>query len=538
MQFGELAAAEAEGAILAHTTRLEDRQLRKGHRLTAADIEALIRGGHRNVTAARLGPDDVDENSAATRIARACAGDGVELGPAFTGRANLRATVAGVMLIEPDRVAAMNAIDESITIATLAPFARVSPRQILATIKIIRFAVPASAVAAVESVARDCGALRVASFARKSIALISTCIANTTSALLDKNRASLDARVAALGSRIILERRVAHRSDTVASALAEAVEAHADPILIFGVSAIIDRRDIVPAAIVKAGGTIAHFGMPVDPGNLLLLGRLQNAVVIGLPGCARSPKRNGFDLVLERVLAGLPVGRDELAAMGAGGLLNEIPSRPHPRDAVHGSPAHALRIGAIILAAGMSSRMGRNKLLVEIDGEPLVRRVAAAVGASRARPVFVVAGGEAESIRAALTGIPVSVVSNPDYHEGLSTSLRTGVREMPKDCDGAVVVLADMPGVSGTLVDRMIDAFDPDENREICVATSGGKRGNPVLWGRRFFADLLGIAGDVGAKHLIAENEEMVCEVEANDDGPLTDIDTPEALEAWLARHK
>ena len=202
------------------------------------------------------------------------------------------------------------------------------------------------------------------------------------------------------------------------------------------------------------------------------------------------------------------------------------------------SPASAPRIGAIILAAGTSSRMGRNKLLVEIDGEPLVRRVAAAVCASRASPVVVVAGGEAASIRAALTGIPVSIVSNPDYREGLSTSLRTGVREMPNDCDGAVVVLGDMPGVSGTLVDRMIDTFDPDENCEICVATSGGKRGNPVLWGRRFFANLLGIAGDVGAKHLIAENEEIVCEVEAPDDGPLTDIDTPEALAAWLARHK
>ncbi|HWY16847.1 MAG TPA: nucleotidyltransferase family protein [Rhizomicrobium sp.] len=202
------------------------------------------------------------------------------------------------------------------------------------------------------------------------------------------------------------------------------------------------------------------------------------------------------------------------------------------------SPASAPRIGAIILAAGTSSRMGRNKLLVEIDGEPLVRRVAAAVCASRASPVVVVAGGEAARIRVALTGIPVSIVSNPDYREGLSTSLRTGVQEMPNDCDGAVVVLGDMPGVSGTLVDRMIDTFDPDENCEICVATSGGKRGNPVLWGRRFFANLLGIVGDVGAKHLIAENEEMVCEVEAPDDGPLTDIDTPEALAAWLARHK
>ena len=124
---------------------------------------------------------------------------------------------------------------------------------------------------------------------------------------------------------------MAHDIAPLADAIAEA-ESAADPILVFGASAITDRRDVIPAAIEQAGGRIAAFGMPVDPGNLLLSATLGGATVVGLPGCARSPKLNGFDFVLWRMRPGLPVGRTEIAAMGVGGLLTEIPTRPQPRD--------------------------------------------------------------------------------------------------------------------------------------------------------------------------------------------------------------
>ena len=107
---------------------------------------------------------------------------------------------------------------------------------------------------------------------------------------------------------------------------------------------------------------------------------------------------------------------------------------------------------------------------------------------------------------------------------------------VPADCDGALVLLGDMPGISPALLDKLIAAFDPGEDRAICVATRHGKRGNPVLWARRFFPEILAIEGDVGARHLIGQYADMVVEVEAADDGPLTDIDTPEALAAYRAR--
>ncbi len=535
MQFGECAVSEAQDAILAHSLRVGDRLLRKGHVLSGPDIEALTRAGRRAVTVARLEPPDIDENSAARRLGEACAGAGVCAGAAFAGRVNLYANLPGVALIDAGIITRLNTLDESITVATLQPFARVASRQMLATIKIIPFAAPRTAVDAAERLVGSTHPLRVAPFAARSVALISTTVADMRMAPLEKNRSALDARLASLGSKIVHETRIAHTRDAVAAALREALTEGADPILVFGASAITDRRDVVPAGIVEAGGTILHFGMPVDPGNLLLLGKHGATTIIGMPGCARSPRLNGFDFVLERVLAGLSIGPAEIAAMGLGGLLADIPARPQPREVVQEAGSHPPQIAAIVLAAGTSSRMGRNKLLVELDGELLVRRVARTVATSAAAPVIVVTGSDPERVRHALAGIAVTFVHNPDFREGLSASLRVGIRALPDTCAGVLVVLGDMPLISSALIDRMIAAFDPHGGRAICVAASSGKRGNPVLFDRRFFPDLLSLAGDIGAKHIVAENDELVCEIAADDDGPLIDIDTPESLEDFLA---
>jgi molybdenum cofactor cytidylyltransferase len=538
MQFAPCPVADAEGAILAHGVRTPRGLFRKGRILTHSDIDALREADIGEVTIARLEDGDIGEDEAAARIARACVGEGVRIGAAFTGRANLYSHTHGVAVVDAARIATLNAIHESITIATLAPYAAVDVHQMLATIKVIPFAAPRAAVEEAERILRDGPVIRIAVFQPRRAALISTATPSTKPSLLDKNRAALDARLHALGSSIVFERRVTHHADTVATALREAKAAGADPILVFGASAITDRRDVIPAAIEQAGGNVEHFGMPVDPGNLLLLGRLEDAAVIGLPGCARSPKLNGFDFVLQRVLAGLPVTRTEIAAMGVGGLLTEIHTRPRPRDQRPIRGPRAPRIGGILLAAGLSSRMGRNKLLADIDGKPLVRRVAETAAASSIDPIIVVSGNTAADTASALAGLRVAVVENPDFRNGLSTSLKCGLRALPDDCDGALVLLADMPAVTAALIDKLVAAFDPAEGRAICVATYKGKRGNPVLWARQFFADMLQLEGDVGAKHLMAVNGELVCEVEAADDAPLIDIDTPEALATYTARNR
>ena len=317
-----------------------------------------------------------------------------------------------------------------------------------------------------------------------------------------------------------------------------------DILLMSGASAIVDRRDVLPSGLEAAGGRVTHFGMPVDPGNLMLLGELQGLPVVGLPGCARSPKVNGFDWVLQRLVAGLKVGPEDVMRLGAGGLLKEIAARGLPRaEAVetHEGAPRAPKIAAVVLAAGQSRRMGKvNKLLASVDGKPMVAHVIESLQASQARPLAVVTGHDYAAVEAALPprsreGRGFTLAHNPDYASGLSSSLRRGLAALPEDIDGVLVCLGDMPRVSPAIVNRLIAAFNPLEGRAICVPTWQGKRGNPVLFARRFFPEMQEIAGDTGARALIGEHAEVVCEVPMDDDAVLLDVDTPEALEALSA---
>jgi len=532
MRFGSFPLGETEGSILAHSLRANGRLIKKGRVLTQADIAQLREAGVSEVTVARLEAGDVPEDIAATRVAQALRGEGLRMGAAFTGRVNLYAEKAGVVVLDGARLDALNLIDESITVATLARFAPVAPGEMVATVKVIPFAAPETAVSKAVDAAQK-ARLAIAAFQPKKVALVSTELPGQKSTLLDKNRSSLEARLVPLSGKLVFERRSAHDAGLVADALRAGDSAGAELLFVFGASAITDRRDVIPAGIELAGGKVLHFGMPVDPGNLLLLGSLNGKPVVGLPSCARSPKVNGFDFVLQRLFAGLPVAREDVMRMGVGGLLQEIPTRPQPRDAEH-PPLRAPRIAALVLAAGLSSRMGSNKLLAEWRGKPLLRWTVEAALASEAKPVIVVTGHESAKIEAALKGLDVKIVHNLHYPAGLSASLKAGIRAVPSDCDGAIVLLGDMPEIAASLVDRMIAAFSPVDNRSICVAVHEHRRGNPVLWARQFFPEIESLSGDVGAKDLIAAHEDMVCDIEA-DGSVLRDIDTPDALAALRA---
>jgi molybdenum cofactor cytidylyltransferase len=235
-----------------------------------------------------------------------------------------------------------------------------------------------------------------------------------------------------------------------------------------------------------------------------------------------------------RLLAGLPVTRADITGMGVGGLLMEIVTRPQPRE--ERTPEAGRRVAAVVLAAGRSTRMGAvNKMLAEIGGKPLVRIAVEQAMASRAKPVIVVTGHQHEKVEAALKDLPVRLVRNPDYAEGLGTSLKTGIAAVPDDVDGAIVCLGDMPQVDAALIDRLISAFDPERGALVVVPSINGRRGNPVVWSRRFFHDLMSVQGDIGARHLIGTYAEAVAEIPVAGEAAMTDVDTPESLSAVKA---
>jgi molybdenum cofactor cytidylyltransferase len=529
MRFGPVPLAQAQGAILAHAMPAGGRRLKKGHVLSADDIASLQAAGVSAVVVASLEAGDLGEDEAARRIAAALQTKNVEVRSPATGRVNLHAAAAGVFTVDRALVDAINAVDPAITLATVAEHAAVSAGQMVATVKIIPFAVAAGLVEAVAGLCAGREAFAVHAFRPRRVGLVQTMLPGVKASVLDKTVRVTEARLARSGSILAGDVRTRHDELELAAAISDAT-AQADLLLVFGASAVSDVDDVIPAAIRRAGGTVERFGMPVDPGNLLVLGRVGDVPVLGAPGCARSPKENGFDWILDRLVAGVAVDAPAIAGMGVGGLLMEIPTRPQPRE----RPArpHRPAVHAVLLAAGRSSRMGGpNKLMADFEGEPLLRRTARKVLASRVGRTVVVLGHQAERATAALEGLDVRIVANPDYATGLSSSLKAGIAALPAEAAGALVVLGDMPGVTVGDLDRLVAAFETAGGLSIVRATFNGKRGNPVILPRSLFAAVDGLSGDTGARHIVESGAAEVVDVEIGE-GAFLDVDTPEAMRA------
>jgi molybdenum cofactor cytidylyltransferase len=444
-----------------------------------------------------------------------------------------------VAVIDGARVLALNAIHEAITLATVAPHAALAAHDMIATVKIIPFAVPRAAVDACLRVAHPSdlragasGALvRMAPFAGRRAGLVLTRLPGVKDSQLDRAAINLRTRLEGMGNTLGAELRCPHTETAVADSVTALLARGCNLVLVLGASAIVDRCDVVPLGIEAAGGVVEHFGMPVDPGNLMLLARIGAVPVLGVPGCARSLKPSGFDWVLARLCADIAVTRADLTAMSVGGLLADIDARPQPRQPRPTAPRRPA-VTAVVLAAGRSLRMGaQNKLVVDVLGAPMITRAVDALLAAAVARVVVVTGHEHERVEAALAGRAVSFVHNPDYAAGMSTSLRAGIRALGAEADAALVCLGDMPWIAPAHVDALIDAFQPIEGREICVPVYQGKRGNPVLFGARFFDEMSQLEGDVGARALIDAHAEVVFQVSVDQSGVLVDVDTAAALE-------
>ena len=331
MRFGAVPLSDAEGAILAHSVALPKGRLRKGVLLDAAALGKLAAAGVQEVTVARLDADDVHEDRAAERLAQALVPDPssvhLRVAPASTGRVNIYATKTGVAQIDAARINAVNAVHPMVTVATVPEWHRMATRGMVATVKVISYAAPEAAVAAACAAGQDALALRPVK--RTRALLVQTTVGGRDDSA--KGQRAMGQRFDRMGVSLGPKTVVPHQTDSLRAVLAEAVTDY-DILCILTGSATSDLYDVAPQAVRAAGGEVVHYGMPVDPGNLLFWGHLGDVPVIGLPGCAKSPALNGADWVLERLLCDVPVRPSDIMAMGVGGLLKEPPSRPVPRE--------------------------------------------------------------------------------------------------------------------------------------------------------------------------------------------------------------
>ncbi len=333
MKFGPVPLDQAEGKILAHNIAHRSRRgtLRKGKAIEAADVLDLMSEGYSSVYAVELEDDDVDEDSAARRVAEAAAADCCGLlvrGPS-DGRVNLVAAVAGVLRVDPVRLEKVN-LCEGVTFATLRSYTLVQPGQVVATIKIIPYALPASVLEQAEQAAGgDTPLLRVSALKPRAVGLLLSGLPAAAGRVLRSFDAPLKKRIEGWGSQIQQVDYVALTGDrdamNLAVALCRQIERGCELVVLAGETSTMDRNDVAPLAVAQAGGQVLCVGAPVEPGNLLMMANVDGIPVVGLPGCARSPKENVVDWVLPSLLAGDPLSAADIAGMGYGGLMEDLP---------------------------------------------------------------------------------------------------------------------------------------------------------------------------------------------------------------------
>lgn len=327
MRFGPVPIYQAQGAVLAHSISVGKGRIRKGQLLGPEQIEALENAGIKSVVVAQIEAGDSHEDTAAQALAQSLVPDpqeaGIVLSAAFTGRVNVTAAWAGVVVLDEAKIRAVNRVDPMITLATVPAHQQMTKGGMVATVKIISYGVET------ENLRRACAiceaAIRVQPVVIKTSSLI---ISEIPGGAADKGKEAIEGRLRALGVELVETVLVPHQEEAIAAAI---LAAQGEMILILTGSATSDPYDVAPQALRQAGGQVERFGMPVDPGNLLFLGDIKGHPVIGLPGCARSPALNGADWVLARVACGITVTSDDIADMAVGGLLKEIPTRPMPR---------------------------------------------------------------------------------------------------------------------------------------------------------------------------------------------------------------
>lgn len=537
MKFGEVPLEEALGGYLAHSMKTRRGRVRKGRMITTDIVQQLQSEGITHVVAACLDPDDVHEDEAAGQLAEALSGQGLRVSSAATGRVNLHAQTDGVVELEREMVDALNLVDERLTLATVSPSTLVKKGRLVATIKIIPYGVPRDALQACLQRVRS--RIHVRQRRVHQAILIQTRLPSLKESVLDKSAQVTRSRLLEHEAQLQGQLRVPHTVPAVVEALTQVLEQSGDEVdwlLLFGASAIADRCDVIPQAVEQLGGQLIRYGMPMDPGNLLLLATLAGKTVIGLPGCARSARANGLDRVLERLSCDLPVDSPWIASLGVGGLMHEIADRPQPRETASSRGS----IAALVLAAGSSKRFGSdNKLLTRSAGKPLLGSVLNSLEQSMLQDILLVTGHDADAVcrlcdeHQRHSEKTITRLHNARHDSGMASSLICGISECSdRGVDAVLVCLADMPLIDAELIDVLVSAWRNQPGKSLYIPVFSGQRGNPVIIDASLFDSVLRLEGDVGARVLARQFPDSVQEVRCDSHAVLLDVDTPEDLAA------
>ncbi len=538
MQILGLDPQESLGSVIAQTYNLPGKTISKGTFMTSEIVGYFKESEVQNILCAVPDNGDIHEDEAANIISNAIDRSHIYIDSASTGRVNFKSRSLCLVRYKRDLIKKVNLVDESIAFSIVEHNQLLAKNDLIATLKIIPFFTQKKYVDRVISILDKNQLFKTHSLNKKEVSLIQTSFEWQKKSMFKATSNVTRNRLEALDCSLNKEKLIRHDYNVLRTEIRSSIESGIDILLISGASAIIDRSDYIPKAILSEGGEIIQYGLAVDPGNLLLVGKIGETTIIGMPGCARSPKLNGFDWVLQLLMADIPVVKEELAEMGAGGLLMEIASRPLPRTLAKSVNKREKKIMGVILAAGNSRRMGKdNKLLKNIDGAPLIRNIALEITKSDLDSCSIVLGYQSDKVADVIKDLNINLILNPRWKEGQASSLKAVLDSLTSSYSDLLVMLGDLPGVKSGHINRIIEEHLSAENRrsKITIPSFQGEKGNPVIWGKSFFHDLSNLEGDVGGRVLFDQHPAAINLIEMDDPGVVTDTDTPEDFRSYLA---
>ena len=540
MKIENLDPRESKGSILAQSYNLSERKLSKGTRVSKAIVELLNKENIKSILCAVPDENDMDEDAAAEAISNAIDRNRIYAEEASTGRVNFRTPALGVVRYNRELIKKINLVDESIAFSIVEHNQLLAKNDLIATLKIIPFFASKIYVERVVALLSKYEIFKIHRLEEKKVDFIQTYYNWQKRSIFKATSNVTRSRLDALGCLLEKETLIPHDHESLCSEIKSSLDSGAQVLLISGASAITDRSDYIPKAILSVGGEIIQYGLAVDPGNLLLIGQIGSTTVIGMPGCARSPKLNGFDWVLQLLMANIPITKEELADMGAGGLLMEIASRPLPRALSKSVYKRGKKIMGVILAAGNSTRMGKdNKLLRNVGDASLVRNTAVEMLNSDVDSCSIVLGYQSDKVAEVIKDLNISLILNPLWQEGQASSLKAALNTLDDTYSDLLIMLGDLPGVKSRHINTIIEEHLLTNNRrsKITIPSFNGKKGNPVIWGRSFFPDLSNLEGDVGGRALFNHHPAAINLLDMDDPAVVTDTDTPEDFENFMSNN-
>ena len=499
MKISEFDISTAEGIVLLNDIRLDSQALHQGHRLNHEDIVFLKSVGIKKITGISTDPDDIVASTALGMIAPLVCGNGLAYVVSKTsGSCKLIAASDGTFLCSDDRLAKFNRITPYLIINTVLPYKNVKKGEVIGSIKL---RCPIVEQAFIDDITYRLSGneplLQIRSSDSISAAIIYTDFYHDKSEI--KHFSNITKRLLKNFDNIVFDQEIHcnHDYNDVAGSISEAAMKYPLVFIIPGLPSS-STADTIPSALRASADEIICENIPQDTLPDLMIATKKSSKILVIPfhydkvTSSLADKNIKMAITKDKLFKNDFVNKDSI-------LTENIILTDEEKENIITPPSSSRKnkneanIAIVILAAGCSTRARRNKLMIDMEGEPMFMKSVRAALKSKASPVYVVTGYHADELEEYLKDVDINILRNDDYMSGIKTSIRLGLKSVPSFCDGAILLPADMPYVTSSYLDKMIKSFTKGQHKQLCISYFEGKKYNPILWGRDLYskADLV-----------------------------------------------